>query len=197
MNDAHSLSLTTELPATLAADVQEATLRVEPVGDKLEPAWALWRADLARLAAALGIQRERREDVLQEVYLAARAKCPRGLGGDALRRWLFRVTANQCRLEHRRRQRWGKVFSTLAFWRTGTTSVDSSEGAEQVELTAHVESALGKLSSVEREIMVLRYFCDFDSSQIGEMLSLPSATVRSHLAKARKQLARELADWKD
>jgi len=68
--------------------------------------------------------------------------------------------------------------------------------AEQSELTVQVESALGRLTSVEREIVVLRYFCDFDSSQIGEMLALPAATVRSHLAKARKQLAKELADWK-
>jgi RNA polymerase sigma-70 factor (ECF subfamily) len=177
--------------------VQEGIPRVEPAGQRLEACFARWRADLARLAAALGIQAERREDVLQEVYLAARAKCPAGLEDDALRRWLFQVTANQCRLEHRRRQRWGKVFAALTFWRGDATSVDSSERAEQLELTVRVESALRDLSALEREIVVLRYFCDFDSSQIGEMLSLPAGTIRSHLAKARKQLARELADWKD
>ena len=176
--------------------VQEAIPRVEPAGERLEAGWGRWQADLGRLAAALGVQAERREDVLQEVYLAARAKCPAGLGDEGLRRWLFRVTANQCRLEHRRRRRWGKVFAALTFWRSESTGVDSSERAEQGELTAQVESALERLSAVEREIVVLRYFCDFDSSQIGEMFSLPPATVRSHLAKARKQLARELADWK-
>ena len=191
---AHSLLLPAGL---LEVGPQEAIPRVEPAGDRLEAGWTLWRADLTRLAAALGVQAERREDVLQEVYLAARAKCPDGLGEEALRRWLFRVTANQCRLEYRRRLRWGKVFTALTFWRSDTTSVDSSERAEQTELTVQVEGALSRLSRVEREIVVLRYFCDFDSSQIGEMLSLPSATVRSHLAKARKQLAKELADWND
>ena len=176
--------------------VQEGIPRVEPAGQRLEADFARWRADLSRLAAALGIQGERRDDVLQEVYLSARAKSPAGLEDDALRRWLFQVTANQCRLEHRRRQRWGRVFEVLAFWRSDATGVASSVRAEQLELTARVESALGNLSPLEREIVVLRYFCDFDSSQIGEMLSLPSATVRSHLAKARKQLARDLADWK-
>jgi|GEM_PF-2340417 len=176
--------------------VQEGIPRVEPAGQRLEACFARWRGDLARLTAALGIQGERREDVLQEVYLAARAKCPVGLEDDALRRWLFQVTANQCRLEHRRRKRWEEVFAALTFWRAGSTSVDSSERAEQLELTVNVERALSKLSTVEREIVVLRYFCDFDSTQIGEMLSLPAATVRSHLAKVRKQLAKELADWK-
>ena len=184
--NSHGLLLPAGLPYV------EAIPRVEPAGERLEAGWAHWRADLARLAAALGIQAERREDVLQEVYLAARAKCPSGLDDDALRLWLLRVTANQCRLEHRRRQRWGKVFAALTFWRTGIESADSSERAERRELTTQVESALNRLSAVEREIVVLRYFCDFDSSQIGEMLSIPSATVRSHLVKARKQLAREL-----
>jgi RNA polymerase sigma-70 factor, ECF subfamily len=193
--DAQTLPLLL-LPAGLPC-VQEAIPRVEPAGERLELAWARWRTDLARLAAALGIQPERREDVLQEVYLTARTKCPPGLGEDGLGRWLFRVTANQCRLEHRRRKRWGKVFAVLAFWRSDLTSVDSSERAQQGELTAKVEVALSRLSATLREIVVLRYFCDFDSTQIGEMLSMPPATVRSHLASARKQLAKELADWMD
>ncbi|MBC7854896.1 MAG: sigma-70 family RNA polymerase sigma factor [Pirellulaceae bacterium] len=191
--NAHAPSLL--LPAGLQS-MQEATLRVEPASDRLEAGWPRWRADLARLAAALGIQAERREDVLQEVYLAARAKCPLELGEDGIRRWLFRVAANQCRLEHRRRQNWRKVFAALTFWRSDWTHDDSSARAEQTELTAQVESALGRLTEIDREIVVLRYFCAFDSSQIGEMLSIPSATVRSHLAKARRQLARELTDWK-
>jgi RNA polymerase sigma factor (sigma-70 family) len=194
--NAQSLFLPAGLPATPPAVVQEATQRVEPVDDRLETGWTCCRADLTRLAGALGIQRERREDILQEVYLIARAKCPPELAGIELRQWLFRVTANQCRLEHRRRQRWGKVFAALTFWRSATDSAAVCGLAEQSELTVQVESALGRLTSVEREIVVLRYFCDFDSSQIGEILALPAATVRSHLAKARKQLAKELADWK-
>lgn len=196
--DAHSypLLLSAGLSGTLEAVVQQAIPRVEPAGERLEAGFARCRTDLTRLAAALGIRAERREDVLQEVYLAARTKCPAGLDDEALRRWLFRVTANQCRLEHRRRKRWGKVFAALAFWRSDSTSVDSSQRAEHGELTAKVEVALGRLSAVEREIVVLRYFCDFDSTQIGEMLSMPPATVRSHLVSARKQLAKELADWK-
>jgi len=189
---AHSLLLTAGIPCA-----PEAMLRVDPASDKLAALCERWQADLQRLAAALGIQGARRDDILQEVYVIWRSKCPPGLSDEALRRWLFRVTANQCRLEHRRRQRWGKVFAALSLWRSVSTVVDSSQGAEHVELTAQVECALGRLSEVEREMVVLRYFCDFDSSQIGEMLSLPAATVRSHLAKARKQLAKELADWKD
>lgn len=188
---AHSLLMPAELPLG-----QEAEPRVVPADEPLEVAWERWGADLERLAAALGIGRERRDDVLQDVYLAARKGCPAGLAGDALRRWLFRVTANRCRLEHRRRKRWGKVFATLSFWPAEAASADSAAGAERNELTARVEAALGKLTGVEREIIVLRYFGDFDSREIGELLSLPGSTVRSKLAHARKQLARDLAEWR-
>ena len=193
----HALPLPAGIPGMSLALVQELIPRMEPADERLEAGLARWRGELLRLTAALGIQAERREDVLQEVYLAARQKCPQLASEIDLRRWLFRVTANQCRLEHRKRKRWGRVFEALAFWRGPAANEDSTRSAERGELTTQVETALGRLTGVEREIVVLRYFCDFDSGQIGEMLSLPAATVRSHLAKARKQLARDLADWKD
>jgi RNA polymerase sigma-70 factor (ECF subfamily) len=187
---AHSLSFPAELPY-----VQEAEPRMDRRDELLERGWARWSADLARLAAALGTRRERQEDVLQDVYLTAREKCPAGLGENELRLWLFRVTANRCRLEHRRQKRWGEVLGVLAFWRTEAGD-ETKQLAEQNELAGNVEAALGRLKQEEREIVVLRYFCNFDSRQIGELLSLPDSTVRSRLAKARKQLARDLVDWR-
>jgi RNA polymerase sigma factor (sigma-70 family) len=55
--------------------------------------------------------------------------------------------------------------------------------------------ALERLRPVEREVIVLRYFADLNSAEIGEMLNLNEATVRSHLARARRHLAQELAAW--
>jgi RNA polymerase sigma-70 factor (ECF subfamily) len=121
------------------------------------------------------------------------------LAGADLRRWLLRVTANRCRLEHRRRGRWFQALKGLAAGRRANArhAAAADERAQREELTAQVEAALGQLSTVEREAVVLRYFCDFDSSEIGELLSLPAATVRSHLLKGRRRLARSLAPWNE
>ena len=95
-----------QLPRAIL-EVSPAGARVDPPAEQLlEEAWTRCSPELARLAAALGIRSERQGDVLQDVFISARQSCPEKLNEDELRRWLFRVTANRCRLEHRRRKRW-------------------------------------------------------------------------------------------
>ena len=69
---------------------------LESVWDEAAPAPAL-----ARVACAIGLDAERTDDVLQDVYLTAWKKCPHSVDRGELRRWLFRVTINRCHLEHR------------------------------------------------------------------------------------------------
>jgi len=165
-----------------------------PAGDSWESAWIETVDELAGLVRALGVRGDRRHDVLQDVYLAMRQKGPANLVGDEPRRWLFRVTANRCRLEHRLRNRWKALFDRLAT-RTRRASEGIGKSAEQSELTAQVDAALARLKTVEREVVVLRYFCGLNSREVGEVLEMPEGTVRSHLAKARRQLARDLAEF--
>jgi RNA polymerase sigma-70 factor (ECF subfamily) len=164
-------------------------------GEALAHWWQQCVPDLGKLVRALGIRGSRADDVLQDVYLVLREKRPAGLAGDDLRRWLMRVTANRCRLEHRQHARWRRAFERLWNWGQSTSAASTIPAAEQQELGSKVEVALETLRPIEREVIVLRYFADFNSAEIGEMLDLNEATVRSHLARARRQLARELAAW--
>lgn len=167
--------------------------------DGFERTWNEAVADLARLVRALGLRGGSADDVLQDTYLVASQRRPRGLEAADLRRWLMRVTANRCRLVHRQQRRWSRVIERLWHWQRpaeesrGTTSDGGT--AEQNELGQNVEAALNRLRPIEREVVVLRYFANFDSAEIGELLSMNDATVRSHLVRARKQLAKELAAW--
>lgn len=162
--------------------------------DVINQAWQQHTPDLGKLVRALGIRGTWADDVLQDVYLAVREKRPVGLTGVDLRRWLMRVTANRCRLEHRQQQRWRRAFERLRNW--GQSSSPHAKAAvEQDELGTNVEAALASLRPIEREITVLRYFAELNSTEIGDMLSLNEATVRSHLVRARRQLARQLAAW--
>jgi RNA polymerase sigma-70 factor (ECF subfamily) len=167
--------------------------------ESFERTWSEAAADIARLIRALGHSGARADDACQEVYLAGREKRPAGLSPADLRRWLMRVAANRCRLMHREQKRWTRVLERLWQGRNGAEDSphdgSAQQSVEQVELEQGVEAALGKLKPVEREIVVLRYFANFDSAEIGQMLSMNNATVRSHLVRARKELARELAEW--
>lgn len=62
-------------------------------------------------------------------------------------------------------------------------------GIEEVE---SVRLALRKLDGQSSAILVLRYFCDLDSTRIAEILEMPAGTVRSRLHTARLRLAEEL-----
>src|SRR4030095_5768155 len=80
----------------------------------MERVWSDQVASLAALAAGLGLRREQAADVLQDVYLTALRHPPTIDTGSELTRWLFRVTANRCRLEHRQRGRWQRLWRSLA-----------------------------------------------------------------------------------
>ena len=186
-------------PPRLADALREDAARVpDSVNEFFEREWKELTQQLVGLTAALGMDRERRSDVLHDVYVLGREKAPRRLSRGELRRWLFRVTANRCRLEHRRRKSWLAAIRRIV---EGVVShgeaASPDRSADQRELADVVDGALDRLKPIEREVIVLRYYCGFDSRQIGEMLAMPEGTVRSHLAKARRHLARDLSPWSE
>jgi RNA polymerase sigma-70 factor (ECF subfamily) len=156
----------------------------------LSSIWEEIAAELSRFVRASGIDAHRADDVLQDVYLAAWRECPPHLDREGLRKWLYRVCANRCHLEHRRRTRWRVVFDGLSkLWRS--TPAASDDLGRQEELQA-VRRAIEDLAPLQKSIVVMRYFCELDSKEIGEVLQLPHSTVRSHLRLARQRLAESL-----
>jgi RNA polymerase sigma-70 factor (ECF subfamily) len=163
-----------------------------PSRDLLTTVWDETSLELLRFIGAMGIDADRSEDVLHDVYLAAWRKVPAKLDRQGLRKWLYRVTANRCHLEHRRRTRWRVAFSgLLRIWRPTASTSDAASRQEELEL---VRRAIDELAPIQRSIIVMRYFCELDSKEIGEIVELPHSTVRSHLRLARLRLAEILRD---
>jgi RNA polymerase sigma-70 factor (ECF subfamily) len=151
--------------------------------------WQEAKDELRRLALALGVGSGRVDDVLQDVYLAATEAGQRAWEDGGQRRWLFRVTINRCRLEHRRRRAWQGVWEKLRRVWTPPESVDASKMAAHDEEVAALRAALADLEPELRIPVVLRYFSELDSSEIGRLLDLPASTVRGQLRIARQRLA--------
>ncbi len=158
----------------------------------LQTVWEEVAPQLARLVGAMGIGLGRREDVLQDVYLAAWQKAPAEAGPVELRRWLVRVAVNRCNLEQRQRSRWRTIWQGLAERWSSSGSDDSEADATQAEERAMVRRALTRLTPQDRSLLVLRYFAEFDSAEIGKILGQSDATIRGQLREARKKLAWEL-----
>lgn len=71
---------------------------------------------------------------------------------------------------------------------------DRLEGAAAAAPDLDLEVRIGQLQSIYRVPLVLRYGHGYSSSEIGRMLDLPAATVRSRLKAARERLRRTLTE---
>lgn len=146
---------------------------------------------LKRLAAALGLDPADAEDVLQDAYVTLLGRQRRWSDPTEVRRWFVRVVVNRCRLQHRRRSRWHRA---LAAWLTHRRPrpVEPAAGVGGSGMKEAVQAALAEMGVDERSLLVMRYFCDYDATEIGAILSIPPATVRGRLRHARLKLAERL-----
>jgi len=158
----------------------------------LAATWQASASDLARLVAAMGCGHAA-EDILQSVYLVAMSRSPKGLSHEELRRWLFRVTINRCRQEHRRHDRARRVLAGLAGWMRRSNSVQpAADTAADRQQRQAVTRALEAMDDDLRTPLVLRYFLDMNSGEIGRILGMPDTTVRTRLRAGRQRLADQL-----
>ena len=158
---------------------------------QLADVWAEFAPRLERLVRAMQLDRATSDDVLQDVYLQAMRECPADLTIDEMRRGLYRVTVNRCNWEDRQaagqqslRKRWAEYLPRF------THARDAARRLERGEITALVRQQLLRMPPRLYSVLVLRYFAELDSKEIGAILQIPHGTVRSQLRQARLQLAR-------
>lgn len=139
-----------------------------------------------RVAAAL-VGSADAEDAAQEAMLRAWRSWDDLRDGAAARAWLLRITVNVCHSWRRRR------FGAIQASETSLPEDDTPQALRELAAldpgaTSSVEeldlrAALLDLPSDLRMVVTLRYFGGMDSTEIGEALGLPAATVRSRLRR--------------
>ena len=151
---------------------------------------------LKRIIAGMGLNALDGEDILQDVSIKA-LKQTRALDSpeDGIR-WLIKDTVNRCLMEHRRRRTFrrhaGEILKRRLETKTASKPTDEKVIiAEELEI---VRQSLQKLDELLLAPMVLRYFCDLNSKEVGEILALSPSTVRSRLREARMILAKGLLE---
>jgi RNA polymerase sigma factor (sigma-70 family) len=159
----------------------------------------LWR--LKRIIAGIGLNASDGEDILQDVSIRV-LKQQRSDSRTALLnredsvKWLIKVTINRCLMEHRSRRTFRRHADEILKRRLETktipkAAVENVIVAEELEI---VRESLQKLDDSLLAPTVLRYFCDLNSKEVGEILALSPSTVRSRLREARMILAKGLLE---
>ncbi|NLK44762.1 MAG: sigma-70 family RNA polymerase sigma factor [Tissierellia bacterium] len=133
------------------------------------------------LAFAKSIVKDYNEafDLVQDAYVAAleREEMFKFMNEYQIKGWFFTTIKNKNIDNIRKRSRLDYQWEVDIF-----TKEDSFE--EKVVM----ESILEKLPEDLRNVVVLRYKMNLNSTEIGEKLNIPPSTVRSQLSKALKIL---------
>jgi RNA polymerase sigma-70 factor, ECF subfamily len=137
---------------------------------------------LLRFALKTVRDRHRAEDLVQETLLSAWRHYHQFEPGTNCRAWLFRILINARNREFGKRRDLAEVISI--------DDVQVRE-PETISASAEIKSALDRLSSEHREILMLGVVEGFSIKELASILAVPVGTVMSRLSRARARL-REL-----
>ncbi len=108
----------------------------------------------------------------------------------SLAAWLFTIAGRRIIDRRRDQSRFRRALSRLG--KTETHSDDIADAAVRSDEARRVLAALADLPASDRELIILRYAADLNSTQIGEVLGLSAGAVRMRLSRVMKRLANQL-----
>ena len=144
-------------------------------------------------------------DITQQVFLKLFSSIKQFRHEAGFTTWLYRLVANVCLDEQRRRSR----FISFDFWRRDDEEDEKSvldwqqaqqfqhslqeERFTQAEMAAAVKAAVKELSPPIRLAILLKYFEELSYDEIARVLGCSPGTVASRLNRGHKVLAQRLA----
>ncbi|MGB5755728.1 MAG: sigma-70 family RNA polymerase sigma factor [Acidimicrobiales bacterium] len=128
-------------------------------------------------------------DGCQEALLAIVRGLPRFDGRASFKTWSYRVATNACLDEIRRRKR-RPITVVDTPEPTSDDPLLDQRAADRITL----DDAVARLPEDFRLPVVLRDVAGLDYAEIAETLAIPPGTVRSRIARGRRQLAEILGN---
>ena len=125
------------------------------------------------------------EDCVSECVCIAFQKLPSLRKTSAFKSWLFKILHNCCNsaLREKISSENNVEYSTIS-----DLSVSDNDNDEKLTL----RQTLAQLSDEEREIVILHYCHGYTSKEIGEILDMKDATVRSKIMRSGEKMRKFL-----
>ncbi|MDA3963683.1 MAG: sigma-70 family RNA polymerase sigma factor [Planctomycetota bacterium] len=134
-------------------------------------------------------------EFVQEAFVRAFERLDRFAGESSFYTWLYRLARNRA-IDLLAKKR-PKSMDRPGLEAQGDANKQGSgphHSIERTELQLHVQAALHRLPTEQREIIILRDFDDLDYATIADQLDLAVGTVKSRLNRARAALREQLED---
>jgi RNA polymerase sigma-70 factor (ECF subfamily) len=131
-------------------------------------------------------------DVTQQVFLKLFTSIGQFREDSQFTTWLYRIVANACADEHRKRRRF-VPFSPEIEVREMSQKGSQEEAYHRREVAGSVRGAIGELTPKLRLPILLKYVEGLSYDEIAEALGISIGTVSSRLNRGHKMLARKLS----
>ncbi|MGE5404502.1 MAG: sigma-70 family RNA polymerase sigma factor [Candidatus Saccharibacteria bacterium] len=143
-------------------------------------------------------------DMAQEAFIKAYRSLKSFKGDSSFSTWLYRITANVCLDELRKRKRTLHMISldepvaTLDGDDMERDIADSSPTAdimyERKELEEQLQGVIMTLKPEHRSVVVLRDVMDLTYEDMADILQCSVGTIKSRLSRAREILRKKISD---
>jgi RNA polymerase sigma-70 factor (ECF subfamily) len=159
-----------------------------------------YRGRIINLVCRFISDRERAQEISQEVFLRVFVHRERYRPSGKFSTWIYTIAVNLAKNEIRRRVRARGVVSLDGLLEvTGDSSRFLSDHGprpdrrvRQREIQEWVERAMARLPEKYREVIILRDLQQLAYEEIEEVLGIPGGTVRSRINRARAALQEQL-----
>lgn len=128
------------------------------------------------------------EDAVQEVFIKWFKKGETIQDTAALKPWLYKTVANQCKDMLRKSKSRLNLFQRMKERRAEHAAVASEEVFLKKDSQESLERAVLTLPIIYREVVILYYYEDYSTTDIAALLSLNLSTVKTRLTRARDLL---------
>ncbi len=132
------------------------------------------------------------EDAAQEAFVDAYRNLRSVRSPEAFSSWLHTIIVKQCDRITRRKQH--RTTALDYAFRLASADPSPHEIVEAHETELAVRAAIGALSEVEREAVVLYYMGERSHAEIAEFLGIPSNAVKTRLYSARQRLRKYMGE---
>lgn len=153
-----------------------------------EDLYRLYATDVLRVCYFYLGDRQRAEDVCQDVFVRLMTNAP-DLQEGREKAWLLKVALNRCR------DIWRGAWVKRVFLGSGSPAFEMVPAPDELGKWAEEQelmTAVNQLSPGFKEVVLLHYYQGYGIADIAQMLNLPEGTISSRLSRARNKLYQEL-----
>lgn len=156
----------------------------------LENLIELYGNDVLRIATIYTQNPNTAEDIFQEVFFKVSKYISSFKGKSSQKTWIIKITINTCK--DYLKSSWKKKIILTDNFHDNENTINYDYNILNSETSNFIIKEILSLPEKYKDVIILYYYKDFNTSEISKILNIPEATVRTRMKRAREILKEKL-----